>query len=555
MSFYTDASLVLIPSGIKDQKVYCAKPVDGTGDLSFSRASNATRVNSSGLVERVRTNEILYSQDFSNAAWTAAVGVTLTHGQTDPNGGTTATKVDFSASGQAFEQAIGSLSTSHTYNFSIYVRCDSGTVDFQMGNLYALDFETRTATTSWQKFNITQTPSATTRYPRFVQGLSASTLYIAFAQLETGDIATDYIATTSAAVSVGPVSGLPRLDYSGGASCPSLLLEPQRTNVVRFSEQMDNSAWLKLAGASISPNQSVSPDGYTNADHITWAVSGASTQLYQVNSTSGTSQTLSLFIKYISGSGTGFRLSVGSDIQFGINLEFSNGGATLTGTAGVNVTSYKIEDYGNNWFRVSVVAAYSAASTEYNLYRYSGTGTDVYAIWGAQLESASATYATSYIPTLSSAVTRVADVASKTGISSLIGQTEGTLFFDVTLDQRATYTYFAIAPNLGSASIYIGISIEATRFVAEILNSGIQASIAFNNTSTGRFKVAFAYKANDVAFYVNGNLIGTDTSATIPACSQFALNNYDKNAAPKYNQALLFKTRLSNSSLASLTTL
>jgi hypothetical protein len=56
MSFYSDASLVLIPSGYKDQKVYSAVPTDGSGDLVFSRASSATRVQSDGLIEKVRTN-------------------------------------------------------------------------------------------------------------------------------------------------------------------------------------------------------------------------------------------------------------------------------------------------------------------------------------------------------------------------------------------------------------------------------------------------------------------------------------------------------------------
>jgi hypothetical protein len=63
MSFYTDASLVLIPSGIKDQKVYCAKPVDGSGDLTFTRSNDtATRVNSSGLIEKVRTNLLILAK-------------------------------------------------------------------------------------------------------------------------------------------------------------------------------------------------------------------------------------------------------------------------------------------------------------------------------------------------------------------------------------------------------------------------------------------------------------------------------------------------------------
>ena len=89
-SFYTDASLVMIPSGYKDQKVYCAKPVDGSADLTFSRASNATRVNSSGLVEKVRTNLALYSEDLTNAAWTNFNMTISANATTAPNGTTTA---------------------------------------------------------------------------------------------------------------------------------------------------------------------------------------------------------------------------------------------------------------------------------------------------------------------------------------------------------------------------------------------------------------------------------------------------------------------------------
>jgi hypothetical protein len=56
-SFYEDASLVMIPSGYKTSKVYSAKPTDGTGDLTFTRSNDtATRVNSAGLIEKVRTN-------------------------------------------------------------------------------------------------------------------------------------------------------------------------------------------------------------------------------------------------------------------------------------------------------------------------------------------------------------------------------------------------------------------------------------------------------------------------------------------------------------------
>ena len=70
MSLYDDASLIAYPSGYKESKIYAQKPVNGTGDLTFSRASSATRVNAEGLIEGVITNFLTHSNDFSNAAWT-----------------------------------------------------------------------------------------------------------------------------------------------------------------------------------------------------------------------------------------------------------------------------------------------------------------------------------------------------------------------------------------------------------------------------------------------------------------------------------------------------
>jgi hypothetical protein len=94
MSFFSEASLAMIPSGYKTSKVYSALPITGDGDLTFSRSNDtATRVGPDGLIEKVRTNLQTYSQDFSNAVWVKSAGATLTHSQTDPNGGTTASRL------------------------------------------------------------------------------------------------------------------------------------------------------------------------------------------------------------------------------------------------------------------------------------------------------------------------------------------------------------------------------------------------------------------------------------------------------------------------------
>ena len=69
MSLYTDASLIMYPSGYKEDKIYSLKPTDGSGDLTFTRASTATRVNAEGLIEKVRTNVVLYSQLQTNGVY------------------------------------------------------------------------------------------------------------------------------------------------------------------------------------------------------------------------------------------------------------------------------------------------------------------------------------------------------------------------------------------------------------------------------------------------------------------------------------------------------
>ena len=70
MSYSDDASLVFIPSGYKTSKAYSIKPTSGDGDLAFTRSNDtATRVGPDGLIEKVRTNVLTYSEDLTNAAW------------------------------------------------------------------------------------------------------------------------------------------------------------------------------------------------------------------------------------------------------------------------------------------------------------------------------------------------------------------------------------------------------------------------------------------------------------------------------------------------------
>ena len=303
MSFYDDASLVLIPSGIKTSKIYSQKPTDGTGDLTFTRSNDtATRVGPDGLIEKVRTNLALQSQTFDNASWNKTTDgqVTITaNAAAAPDGTTTAEKmipsaiagfhcvaqtitlsagevtisVFAKAAENSFLQIFDSLTTDLA-NFNLTTGAVGSTDVYvasiqSAGNGWFRCTATKVVPSGSFVFRYGVVTTATAVRGESFTGNGTDGLLIWGAQAETG-VATDYIGPTlAAAVSVGPVANVPRLDYLG-SSCPRLLLEPQRTNLLTFSEQLNNAAWLN-AGGTTTANTAVSPSGYQDADTLTGA--------------------------------------------------------------------------------------------------------------------------------------------------------------------------------------------------------------------------------------------------------------------------------------------
>jgi hypothetical protein len=561
MSFFSEASLAMIPSGYKTSKVYSAIPTSGDGDLTFSRSNDtATRVGPDGLIEKVRTNLVTYSNTFSNADWVVDQ-VTKTTGQTDPNGGTTAV-------------LLTSTNTSSTYMYqtkaglgclSIYAKVGTRStfslIPTGYNNGAFFDLSSVTATASgigslakiesvgggWFRCSV-----ATSSSTDFIVSLSniagtdsviSDTMTFAFAQGETGDIATPYIATTSAAVSVGPVANVPRLDYLDSSS-PRLLLEPQRTNLVTYSEQINTGFTTSQGGTGLLPvitaNNAISPDGYQNADTIVFDA-GAGT----------TSSDISAIRQVFGGTTATYTCSFYAK--------------TPSGTAQIQVridgSSYEKFTITNEWQRFTLTRALTGTSNQLDFAIRRGLNEPMNAsatiqLWGVQVELGA--YATSYIPTLGAAVTRGSDAASKTGISSLIGQTEGTIFIDVNLDTVSAQTNDPVLIYLRGTNVETYIEIIDNGGVSSLhFNSGVQATIdaPAGSVIAGRNKFAFTYKQNDFALYLNGVLIGTDTSGTVGAQDEFGFqyNNSAFEGQQKVSQALVFPTRLSNDDLAALT--
>jgi hypothetical protein len=586
MSYYDDSSLFVAPNGYKTSVLFAQKPMDANGQLAFTRSNDtATRVGPDGLIEKVRTNLILQSNTFSNASWTNNTLVTANN-QISPDG--TLDASTFTSDG-AYHGVLQSLTiTSVPHTFSIYAKAGNYSI-FRIVNVSSLTnvawFNLSTGVTSgaiggtskieavgngWFRCSYsTNSPNTSTTNQGFVLSdamgslggvPSGSTMYFWKSQIETGDIATDTITTLGTAVSVGPVANLPRIDYTGGG-CGKLLLEPQRTNLVTYSENFNNAAWTK-SNASVTANAATSPDGYTNADKIVenTATSGHST-FQSISATSGATYTISAFGKAAERTRLWLDLYGGTNSA---NFDLSNG-TILASSVGITA---KIENYGNGWYRCSITGVAPAAtiypnvgptttSTTTNL--YTGDGTSGILIYGFQLELAS--YATSYIgPTLGSASTRGADSCIKTGISSLIGQSEGTLFAEFKLNKvnlPNNHTWIAIKDLSQNNRILIYMLANQTTLRGQIKHSGTAYNLGFGTiTDNQNIKIAFAYKSGDSAVYINGSSVATDTNTlTFGTMDIFDFNDSGLSLDGEINQALLFKTRLSNSELASLTTL
>ena len=565
----SQASLVMIPSGYKEDVVYSAIPTNGNGDLSFTRASNGTRVNSAGLVEVCPWNLVQNSENFS-AVWNLYQASLNANTTTAPNGTLTADSlIDNSGNDVhiAYQDRAGMVAG--TYTISVYAKAstlshinlqwyDNVSV-FYTSNAFNLSNGTTTGANQsiesvgngWYRCSFTFTTTVSGTQYIYVMlnngtsnvyvGTGSGTVFIWGAQLNIGSTAKPYFPTTDRL-------NVPRLTYqNGGGGCPSLLLEKQSTNLALYSQDISNTSgayWGDGSSggtATLTANYATSPDGTSNATRVQLN-QGALYAVWQqvISTTGGQSYTYSIWMKAVSGTPTIVWIYDGTANQ---NITLTNEWVryTWTFTAGsIMIARFGVWD--------SVWGTSSSA--------------DILA-WGAQLEVSS--YPTSYIPTTSSSATRVADACSKTGISSLIGQTQGTIFLDINfnLSNQQDDTRFVLSDGSTNNWIFVGYPDGGVNDKVRLYVSTTATTVTFYSTNAllqGRNKIACGYQSGNFVIYLNGVLEATNSTAmTIPTCSNLTLEGspYVNSTSEivNLNQAVLFGTRLSNSELASLTSL
>ena len=576
MSFFDDASLAFLPSGGagKDTKAYSIKPTDGSGDFTFSRGSNlaATRVGPTGLIEKGRENLLLQSNQF-DTTWSAG-NFTFLDNQSDKDGGANAWKATCSTTYNYLSQ---NFSGSGVYTFSGYFHkgdSDEG-VRFNFSasadtNVYVdltdgsstdngnLIYKSITdAGNGFYKVVVSANLTSPTSIRFFVTNGGttqvAGNIYIQEFQLELGLAATDYIESGATTGKAGLLEDEPRFDYSGGATCPSLLLEPSRTNLITNSEYLNGISGLAKIGTSFDTNVTTSPEGLDNASLLKEDSSNGSHFAYiDFALTNGSTYTISIFAK---AGGVNRNLKLG-DGGVGWGSGF-NGQFDLTaGTA----TGGTIEPMGSGWYRCSVTGTTNATSSRLIIYStlnastsYQGDGTSGVYLYGFQLEEGS--YPTSYIPNHSGgSVTRGADDLSLTGVSSLIGQTEGTFFVDwEIIDQIGDRYISLISPNnrILFYRILAGVRVQITANASTIYDS------ATLNNIDGRNKLAVSYTSGDIKVYLNGSEAETSTATFTFSnpLSDFDFQFAGKDDKTRIYQCLTIPEALSGTDLATLTTL
>ena len=317
-------------------------------------------------------------------------------------------------------------------------------------------------------------------------------------------------------------SGVSRLNYpliDGVVNgCPSHLLEPQRSNLLPYSEDFSDAGWTKT-DSNITENTTTSPNGTLTADSLIENTSTSVHRAFKTLAVTGT-HTYSFYVK--ANGRQWIAIGAGNTSSFGALAYFDIENGVL-GT--VSVGSANIENAGNGWYRCSVTGVGNGGGTSFNIWlanannsiSYLGDGTSGIYIWGAQLEAGS--YPTSYIPTNGSAVTRSAETANGAGDASTFNDSEGVLFAEISALDNSTVERIAISDGSNDNRVYFTKTGIANELRFAIVDGSIsQASITkVVNDNTSMHKIAGKYKANDVAFWINGFEVGTDTNATMPS--------------------------------------
>jgi hypothetical protein len=339
-----------------------------------------------------------------------------------------------------------------------------------------------------------------------------------------------------------------------------------------YSNDFSDVNWAK-SESSITSSAIISPDGTVNAWKLNDNTVNAQHALLRSLGGITSPYAISFFVKSAE-----YSKCCIENYSDGGRVVFDIANKTIVSTS-ANFTSASIQQYANGFIRISAITVGTTGNKAMGLGlvndlgqdSFVGTGTKGIYVYGAQAEAG--IYATSYVPTTSASVTRVADTASKTGISSLIGQSEGVWYWEGNLPQvseNGPNSSVGLINTAKNVNVNTAISFQytsgnSTIYVSLWVGNGTFTPVVeflVNGYIPGAYvKIAFAYKSGSTALYINGTLVASSSVSFTSSTTMSEIYYHDNTVYYAYTgqqklaQSLLFKTRLTNAQLAELTTL
>jgi hypothetical protein len=550
--------------------------------FDFTRTTAGTFVGSNGLIQNTpaSVNLLTFTQEFDNAGWTKLDATVTANTAIAPDGTSTADKLveGTGASQHALLRTETVSSTPVTYSVyakaaerswvSLYIGAANTSAFFNLaaGTVGTVQASVTASITSvgdgWYRCSITAVSVGSGALTRgiYVANADNSTSYtgngtsgvlIWGAQLELGSTATTYTRNNGG---VFPA----RFDYDPVTLAPrGILIEEQRTNILTYSEQFDNGVWTKSATGTaslpvVTPNVAAAPDGTNTADLVVFdrGVGNTLTDrsfLFQgpITILNATAYTGTCYIKAASPSDIGKQLAIRN----------------------VAASAYTIITLTNSWQRVGNTETSSSTSGNFEIANRGTLTADnsVSAhLWGAQLEAGA--FATSYIPTVASQVTRSADICTISApmFAPWYNQSAGTFLVEYTQGSGTTARAATVASdgtNSNTVELYIDGSNDATTlpFYGVYVAGAAQAALSFAAaTQNATHKMGAAYQANDFAGSVDGASVVTDTSGTLPTVNRLSIGSSGTAATAFANghirRITYYPFRASNNQLQQVTT-